>query len=59
MLNDDRCPDPKREIDLLLLEDLMMRRNVQPTKTARALQTTCMLLMLLGVGVICLLFQAP
>ena len=41
-----------REIDLLLLEDLMMRRNFQPTRTAAVLQTTCMLLVLLGVGVI-------
>ena len=30
----------------------MMRRNFQPTRTAAVLQTTCMLLVLLGVGVI-------
>jgi hypothetical protein len=52
MPDHDRRPDPMREIDQLLLEDLMMRRNFQPTKTAMALQTTCMLLVLLGVGVI-------
>ncbi len=41
-----------REIDLLLLEDITMRPNFQPTRTATVLQTTCMLLVLLGVGVI-------
>jgi hypothetical protein len=52
MPSDDRHHDPMRELDLLLLEDLMMRRNFQPTRTATALQTTSMLLVLLGVGVI-------
>ena len=51
MEKDDRHHDPMRELDLLLLEDIMMRRHFQPTKTAMALQTTCMLLVLLGVGV--------
>ena len=52
MPNDDQSHDPMRELDLLLLEDLKMRRNFQPTKAARALQTAGMVLVLLGVGVI-------
>jgi hypothetical protein len=52
MPDHDRSPDPMREIDLMLLENLMMRRNFQSTKTDLALQTTSMLLVLLGVGVI-------
>ena len=51
MPNDDQHHDPMNELDLLLLEDLMMRRNFQPTKAAIALQITGMLLVLLGVGV--------
>jgi hypothetical protein len=41
-----------REPDRLLLEDLMMRRSFQPTRTATALQTASLLIVLLGVGVI-------
>lgn len=52
MPDHDRRPDPMREIDLLLLEDITMRRNFQPTRTATVLQITCMLLVLLGVGAI-------
>jgi hypothetical protein len=52
MPGDDRHHDPMRELDLLLLEEMMMRRNFQPTRTATALQTMSMLLVLLGVGVI-------
>ena len=50
MPKDDQRHDPMRELDLLLLEDLMMRRNFQPTKAAIALQITSMFLVLLGVG---------
>ncbi len=51
MPKDDQHHDPMRELDLLLLENLMMRRNFQPTKAAMALQATSMFLVLLGVGV--------
>ena len=52
MPNHDRCADPMCEIDRLILEDLIVRPDFQPTKIAVALQTTCMLIVLLGVGVI-------
>jgi hypothetical protein len=52
MPSDHRYYDPMRELDLLLLEDFMMRSNVQPTRPAVALQKTCMLLVVLGVGAI-------
>ena len=42
--------DPMREIDLLLLEDIMMRRDVPIDARARALQTLCMLVVLAAVG---------
>jgi|RhiMethySRZTD1v2_1073278.scaffolds.fasta_scaffold3543544_1 hypothetical protein len=48
----ERYHDPMRELDLLLLEELMMRRDLQPTRTATVLQTLSMLLVLLGVGAI-------
>jgi hypothetical protein len=38
--------DPMREIDLLLMEEIMNRRNFQTDARARALQTFCMLVML-------------
>jgi hypothetical protein len=43
----ERYHDPMRELDLLLLEELMMRRDLQPTRTATVLQTLSMLLVLL------------
>ena len=39
-------PDPMREIDLLLVEDIMMRHNFPADARTRALQTGCMLLVL-------------
>jgi hypothetical protein len=41
-----RQPDPMRDIDLLLLEDDMMRRYVETDRRARVVQTMCMLLVL-------------
>ena len=37
------------EIDLLLLEDAMMRRNFETDSRAKALQTLCMLFVLTGL----------
>ena len=55
-----RPHDPMRELDLLLLEDLLMRRNCEPTASHRTLQTMCMLLLLFGRGSrICLPPHAP
>jgi hypothetical protein len=42
-------PDPMREIDLLLMEEIMMRRNFPTDARARALQTLCMLVVLAAV----------
>ena len=42
--------DPMREIDLLLLEEIMMRRDFPIDARARALQTLCMLVVLAAVG---------
>jgi hypothetical protein len=39
-------PDPMREIDVLLTEEIMMRRNFPTDVRARALQTLCMLVLL-------------
>ena len=36
--------DPMREIDLLLLEELMMRRNCETSRSAVAVQTVCLTL---------------
>jgi hypothetical protein len=36
--------DPIREIDLLLLEKLMMRRNFETSRSAVAVQTACLTL---------------
>jgi hypothetical protein len=36
--------DPMREIDLLLLEELMMRRNCETSRSAVAVQTACLTL---------------
>lgn len=44
--------DPMRELDILILEDLTMRRELQPTRLATTLQLTSLLLVLLGVAVI-------
>ena len=44
-----RHGDPMRELDLIVLEDLMMRRTFEPTRTGMALQTAGMLLVLAGV----------
>jgi hypothetical protein len=52
MPDHEQFTDPMREVDLLLLEDIMMRRTLEPTKSEVALKTICMLLILLGVGVI-------
>ena len=38
-----------RQFDLLLMEDIMMRRNFPTDARARALQTLCMLLVLAAV----------
>ena len=37
-----RHPDPMREVDLLLLEDAMMRPNVETNSTAVIARTACM-----------------
>lgn len=37
-----RRTDPMREVDLMLLEDALMRQNVQTSRTAVGLQTACM-----------------
>jgi hypothetical protein len=48
MRNHDRFRDPMRELDLLL-DDL---RDVEPARTATALRTRCMLLVLLSTAVL-------
>ena len=40
------APDPMREIDLLLTEDIMMRRNFPTDARAKVAQTLCMLVVL-------------
>lgn len=55
MLNQTKRPiphDPMREIDLLLLEDIMMRRNFDTTARQRALQTGGILLVLASLIVV-------
>lgn len=52
MPDHDYVTDPMREVDLLLLEDLVMRRTFEPTKSEKALKATCMFLVLLSVGVV-------
>ena len=42
-------PDQMREIDLLLMEEIMMHRNFPTDARARALQTLCMLVVLAAV----------
>ena len=37
-----RRTDPMREIDLLLLEEINMRRNVETNRTAVIAQTVCL-----------------
>ena len=37
-----RRADPMREIDLLLLEEITMRRNVETNRTAVIAQTVCL-----------------
>jgi hypothetical protein len=37
-----RDTDPMREVDLLLLEDAMMRPNIATNRTAVVAQTACM-----------------
>jgi hypothetical protein len=37
-----RHVDPMREIDLLLLEEITMRRNVETNRTAVIAQTVCL-----------------
>jgi hypothetical protein len=39
--------DPMREVDLILLEDAMMHRNVETSRTAVALQTASMTILAL------------
>jgi hypothetical protein len=39
--------DPMQQIDLLLLEDLMLRKNAKPVSYGRALETASILLVLL------------
>jgi hypothetical protein len=51
MRNHDRFRDPMRELDLLL-DDLTMHRDVEPARTATALRTRCMLLVLLSTAVL-------
>jgi hypothetical protein len=41
--------DPMREIDQMLLEEVMLRHNVETTRTAAVLRTGAMLVVLLGV----------
>jgi hypothetical protein len=48
--------DPMREIDLLVLEDLMMRRNFEINRTAVAAQTAC--LTLVGLSFFAAFFYA-
>jgi hypothetical protein len=43
-------PDPIREIDLLLMEDIMMRRNFPTDARAKVVQTLCMLVVLVALG---------
>ena len=43
-------PDPMREIDLLLMEEIMMRRNFPTDARARALQTLCLLKLLAALA---------
>jgi hypothetical protein len=44
--------DPMREIDQMLLEDAMLRHNVETTRTIAYLRTGALLAVLLGVVVI-------
>jgi hypothetical protein len=43
-------PDPMREIDLLLMEDIMMRRNFATDARAKVAKTLCMLVVLAALG---------
>jgi hypothetical protein len=43
-------PDPMREIDLLLMEDIMMRRDFPTDARAKVAQTLCMLVVLATLG---------
>ena len=45
-----RDPDPMREIDLLLMEDIMMCRNFPTDTRAKVAQTLCMLAVLAALG---------
>ena len=54
-----RPHDPMRELDLLHLEDLLMRRNCEPTASHRTLQTMCILLVFGGGSRICLPLMHP
>ena len=42
--------DPMHEIDLILLEDVMLRHSVETTRTAVACRTGVMVVVLLAVG---------
>ena len=42
-----RRTDPMREVDLMLLEDALMRQNVPTSRTAVGLQTACMTILAL------------
>jgi hypothetical protein len=48
--------DPMREIDLLILEELMMRHNFETNRTAVAAQTVC--LTLVGLSFFAAFFYA-
>jgi len=42
-----RSTDPMREVDLILLEDALMRQNLETSRTAVGVQTACMTILAL------------
>ena len=42
-----RSVDPMREVDLILLEDALMRQNLETSRTAVGVQTACMTILAL------------
>jgi hypothetical protein len=42
-----RSTDPMREVDLILLEDALMRRSLETSRTAVGVQTACMTILAL------------